>query len=750
MKALNKMWISALMPGADAIRLKSAFMFNSKTSRIAVAAVGLVLLGCGSDGQPAADGADSGESPGNEADGAPDAFGGPFGVHPTCTGPSLFPGLASDPGRLGSSYDLQPLALDEKCAAADPSTPYFVRELDAATASCAGDRCTVGECCTANVPEEVATVAELPTVEGTQTCGSSVFVNEDKQQAQSPDTLCRDADPERPFFDPAKFDAVCPGLTCLPRDCCRANQGAEAPAGTFAAAMTISEVSLSKELDGKRIYLGVKRDSSVDLLWADEPDGKAIWTRLALESGGDERREVDVVLDPDSDRTGAQGLVSLPDGGIAAVRMGATGGHGGPHHDKFLAEFDPQGNLLREQQLRGHQAYPDTSTWGYTSRPGQLALGYYNENKGMAYTYFAEANGGGHYWGTTGYVDTRTFEPWRGTGRSNGCSHFMEEELVHNHEAQMRGAFCVQDGVGGLYQFTYSLNNMYKFGNAYGDVMQQRYLGDAVAWDEGFVVTMAVPPHGPGDGVSTAMFSRYTNEATSVAILYTGTHSKSGPAAARTIMNDPRKYAADVKAAFWGDKRDGKLAVFWQEYDVPDDLMFPYAWNDGGTIRERVFSQSPRYMVAIVDLTGVESSHTTPRARVVYGPEDLTASGIRWRHQERFVNTPNGDIVWPMYSADSPAVVEIARIHSPAVVDGGWSHWSPCDCTASKQARSCTSPVPASGGAPCDGEASRDCSCDDQAAQFDTYPKGLDPLLQDADFTWLAAPSMRLGVATSP
>ena len=32
-------------------------------------------------------------------------------------------------------------------------------------------------------------------------------------------------------------------------------------------------------------------------------------------------------------------------------------------------------------------------------------------------------------------------------------------------------------------------------------------------------------------------------------------------------MNDPTKYAAESKAAFWGDRSKGQLVVFWKEYD---------------------------------------------------------------------------------------------------------------------------------------------------------------------------------------
>merc|ERR1712216_286395 len=247
--------------------------------------------------------------------------------------------------------------------------------------------------------------------------------------------------------------------------------------------------------------------------------------------------------------------------------------------------------------------------------------------------------------------------------------------MVHSPQAQMRCAVGIGDGTGGLYLFAYSLNNLFKFTNSYGDVMQEKYLGDVVTWGEGFITSFAAPLHGPGDGVSTTMFTRYTDEPTGVAILFTGANSASGPAAAKAIMNDPTKYAAEVKAAFWGDRSKGQLVVFWKEYDVPADVCYGnYKFNsaqDKAFLRDKIFSQAPRHMAAIVDVSEVTSSYTTSKARVVHGPELL--SGVTWRHRERFINTPNGDIVWPMISSSKPETISIARIHNPAVVNGGWS-----------------------------------------------------------------------------
>jgi hypothetical protein len=314
----------------------------------------------------------------------------------------------------------------------------------------------------------------------------------------------------------------------------------------------------------------------------------------------------------------------------------------------------------------------------------------------------------------------------------------MEQQMVHSPQAQMRGALCVQDGTGGLYLFGYSLNNLFKFTNSYGDVMQEQYLGDVVSWREGFIASFAAPLHGPGDGVSTTMFTRYTDEPTGFAILFTGASSTSGPCCAKAIMNDPTKYAAEVKAAMWGDRSKGQLVVFWKEYDVPADVCYgSYAFNsaeDKTFLRNKIFRQAPRHMAAIVDVSDVSSSYTTSRAKVVHGPELL--SNLTWRHQERFITTPNGDIVWPMISNSSPNTISVVRLRNPAVVNGGWSQYSPCDCIKGHSSRTCTNPVPANGGANCPGEEKKACTCKDQPAQYNSYPKGLDPLLQDAESSW--------------
>ena len=69
-------------------------------------------------------------------------------------------------------------------------------------------------------------------------------------------------------------------------------------------------------------------------------------------------------------------------------------------------------------------------------------------------------------------------------------------------------------------------------------------------------------------------------------------------------------------------------------------------------------------MVARVSLTGVTSSETTSKARVLQGPEDLTSLGLTYvyRAQERFARTPNGDIVWPMYDSSDNRTLRIARL----------------------------------------------------------------------------------------
>ena len=85
----------------------------------------------------------------------------------------------------------------------------------------------------------------------------------------------------------------------------------------------------------------------------------------------------------------------------------------------------------------------------------------------------------------------------------------------------------------------------------------------------------------------------------------------------------------------------------------------------------------------------------------------------------------------------------IARLHNPTVVNGGWSPFAPCDCVTSLRTRTCSNPTPTNGGTACAGSTTEACSCTDQPAQFNTYPKGLDPLLQDGAYVWLAAPAMR-------
>ena len=41
----------------------------------------------------------------------------------------------------------------------------------------------------------------------------------------------------------------------------------------------------------------------------------------------------------------------------------------------------------------------------------------------------------------------------------------MEQQMVHSSTAQMRGAVCVQDGTGGLYQFGNGNGNLEDDGN---------------------------------------------------------------------------------------------------------------------------------------------------------------------------------------------------------------------------------------------------------------------------------------------
>jgi len=77
-------------------------------------------------------------------------------------------------------------------------------------------------------------------------------------------------------------------------------------------------------------------------------------------------------------------------------------------------------------------------------------------------------------------------------------------------------------------------------------------------------------------------------------------------------------------------------------------------------------------------------------------------------------------------------------------VNGGWSPFSPCDCATSVAKRTCSNPVPANGGSSCSGAATKSCKCTDQAAQYNTYPIGLDPLLQDSSHSWNTVASMRL------
>ena len=47
-------------------------------------------------------------------------------------------------------------------------------------------------------------------------------------------------------------------------------------------------------------------------------------------------------------------------------------------------------------------------------------------------------------------------------------------------------------------------------------------------------------------------------------------------------------------------------------------------------------------------------------------------------------------------------------------MDGGWSDWGGCSktCGTGTQARTCTNPAPANGGADCSGESTLACNTD--------------------------------------
>ena len=184
----------------------------------------------------------------------------------TCLGSSFFSGQATDPGRTASPYSLVPVARDAQCSAATAGErPYFVRDRAVAVRSCTGPVCTPSECCTTTICphghstafcSQPAPAPGLPAMAGTQTCGSSVFVSAAKQQAQAPDTLCRDADAARPYFDPDRFDHVCPGLTCTSDDCCHARpdtDGTGPLAGQLATLASVSTIALSaaRQLDAR-------------------------------------------------------------------------------------------------------------------------------------------------------------------------------------------------------------------------------------------------------------------------------------------------------------------------------------------------------------------------------------------------------------------------------------------------------------------------------------------------------------------
>merc|ERR1712216_16459 len=115
----------------------------------------------------------------------------------------MFSGKMPGEPRLKSrKYAVEPLGRDAQCKLLNPSRPYFVRQHEQLFRPCGG-ACTPADCCTNVRPEKNP---DFPCSSGCtnrrrrcnvcsrETCGNSAFVNDVKEQAQTPDILCRDAD----------------------------------------------------------------------------------------------------------------------------------------------------------------------------------------------------------------------------------------------------------------------------------------------------------------------------------------------------------------------------------------------------------------------------------------------------------------------------------------------------------------------------------------------------------------------------
>ena len=103
---------------------------------------------------------------------------------------------------------------------------------------------------------------------------------------------------------------------------------------------------------------------------------------------------------------------------------------------------------------------------------------------------------------------------------------------------------------------------------------------------------------------------------------------------------------------------------------MPDTVSFPYSFRDDAVsgsrasdLRNLMFTGvTPTLKVAVLDVTQVTSSYTTAKATVVHGPETLPAA-YAWRHQERFISTVTGDIVWPAVGSGG-SDLKIARLRA--------------------------------------------------------------------------------------
>lgn len=522
--------------------------------------------------------------------------------------------------------------------------------------------------------------------------------------------------------------------------------------------ISVSTIEVSAALKTKkdpngrvpRIYVASRPDSSAEVVWARATDDMAVWTSLDYGAAGDTRRVPDIMLAA-ANRTLSSGMVALPAGGIAVVSAGEPELTWGIK--KYLREFDEDGTLRRDVEIPSGEV----NGGGWTSRMDELYLGFWGARNQIEYTVVGETTGGGHYGSRVNYLNFQYLERF---AVQQTCSHNLASSGVWNHQQQLPGLWCMQDGFGGIYQLNSRLCRTYAFHYAYGYATFP--LGDVVPYKEGFLLTMGgqrdTQRYDDSGKFDWAESTGYENEVqrTDVGIIWQPYENGfSIPCCVTWLMDTPDKMESSVHAAWLGVAQE-ELLVFYVEHDSK---------ADGGSTS----TAEARYMVQSVNpepirqyyLEWMARSNPAPKSYpgdtcptgcgnptpVLNGAAEDIGDTVDWEEHQTFTSFPNGDIGWAAnFETDAKGDVvdhaeppdqtnlKLVRLKYAGTVDGGWTEWGPCDCDSLLRKRVCAKPVPVNDGAPCSGVSEETCEksgCAYTSHLPISYPPGHDPVLQD-------------------